>query len=103
MSYSLNITDEADELIDSIIYYLVYKLKSKQAARNLLEEIQKVYDAIAENPYLFQETEDLYLKHKGYHKVPVKNYVILYTINEIEKVVNISGVFHDLENYKNKL
>lgn len=103
MSYSLNITDEADELIDSIIYYLVYKLKSKQAARNLLEEIQKVYDAIAENPYLFQETEDLYLKHKGYHKVPVNNYVILYTINEIEKVVNISGVFHDLENYKNKL
>lgn len=103
MSYSLKITDEADELIDSIIYYLVYKLKSKQAARTLLEEMQNAYDAIAENPYLFQKTEDLYLKHKGYHKAPVKNYVILYTINESEKVVNISGVFHDLENYKNKL
>lgn len=65
MSYSLNITDEADELIDSIIYYLIYKLNSKQAAKTLLEEIQKAYDAIAENPYLFQETEDLYLKQYG--------------------------------------
>ena len=32
MVYKLNVTDHADELLDNLVYHLIYRLKNKQAA-----------------------------------------------------------------------
>ena len=31
MAYKLNITEHADELLDNLVYHLIYRLKNKQA------------------------------------------------------------------------
>ena len=45
MDYKLVISEHADELLDNLVYYLLYRLKSEQAARHLLDGIDGIYDS----------------------------------------------------------
>lgn len=103
MIYRLNITKNADELLDYLVYYLIYCLKNKQAARHLLDGIDMIYDNLIENPYQYPPCIDQYLAKKHYRNaiVPQMNYSVVYDIKDDE--VNILGVFHQLENIKDKL
>ena len=62
MVYKLNVTEHADELLDKLVYHLIYWLKNDQAAKHLLD-----------------------------------------CIDVRDDVVNVVGIFHQLENYPNKL
>lgn len=35
MIYKLNVTEHADELLDNLVYHLIYRLMNKQAAQRL--------------------------------------------------------------------
>lgn len=101
--YKLNITERADELLDNILYYLVYCLKSEQAASHLLNEIDRIYERLEENPRQFPVSRDIYLSDKGYREAIISemNYVIIFDIQS--DIVSILGIFHQLEKYQIKL
>ena len=103
MAYNLIITDHADELLDNILYYLIYRLKNEQAAIHLLNEINNIYDRLVKNPLQFPFSRDIYLANKGYHEAFIRqmNYTIVFNVTMNN--VNIVGIFHQLEDYQNKL
>lgn len=103
MAYKLNVTEHADELLDNLVYHLVNRLKNKQAARHLLDSIDIVYDRLENNPYQYPECRDTYLTEKGYREavVPQMNYIVIFDVRV--DVVNVVGIFHQLENYQSKL
>lgn len=103
MAYKLNVTEHADELLDRLIYHLIYRLKNEQAARHLLDSMEVIYDRMEVNLFQFPECRDVYLAKKGYREavVPQMNYLIIYDVRG--NVVNVVGMFHQLENYQNKL
>lgn len=105
MKYKLIITERAEELLDQIFYYIINNLKNLQAARNLMNEIEYVYDNLEDNPKIYAYSEDVFLKSKGYRKavVPHYNYVVIFRIDEETNSIYIVGFFHDLELYRNKL
>lgn len=51
----------------------------------------------------FPYCRDVYLSKKGYHEavVPQMDYMIVFGIEE--NIVNVVGIFHQLENYPQKL
>lgn len=55
------------------------------------------------NPYQYLECRDTYLAKKGYREavVPQMNYIVIFDVKA--DVVNIVGIFHQLENYQSKL
>lgn len=53
MDYKLVISEHADELLDNLVYYLLYRLKNEQAARHLLDGIGGIYDRLETNPFQF--------------------------------------------------
>ena len=55
MVYKLNVTDHADELLDNLVYHLIYRLKNKEAAKHLLDSVESIYDRLVENPYQFRK------------------------------------------------
>ena len=103
MVYKLNVTEHADEQLDNLVYHLIYHLKNKQAAKHLLDCIDAIYDRLEINPFQFVECRDLRLAAKGYREavVPQMNYIIIFDVREDR--VNVVGIFHQLENYQNKL
>ncbi|MCM1539040.1 MAG: type II toxin-antitoxin system RelE/ParE family toxin [bacterium] len=103
MTYKLVITEHADELIDRIMYHLLYRLKNEQAARHLLDGVENVYERLEENPMQFPLSKDLYLAGKGYHEaiVPQMDYRIVFSVRA--DIVYVVGIFHQLEDYPQKL
>lgn len=103
MAYRLIVTEHADELLDNIVYHLLYRLKNEQAAKHLLDVIENVYNRLEENPQQFPLSRDSYLANKGYHEaiVPQMDYVIVFDIKA--DMVRIVGIFHQLEHYQKKL
>lgn len=103
MAYKLVITEHADELIDRIMYHLLYRLKNEQAARHLLDGVENVYERFEENPMQFPLSKDLYLAGKGYHEaiVPQIDYTIVFSVRA--DIVYVVGIFHQLEDYPQKL
>ena len=103
MAYKLIITEHATELLDELVYHLLYHLRNEQAAKHLLDEIDHIYDRLEDNPYQFPESRDSYLKKKGYREAIVTqmNYTVIFSVNMDS--VNVMGVFHQLEDYRNKV
>lgn len=103
MAYKLVVTEHADELLDNILHYLLYQLKNEQAAKHLLNEIDNIYNRLEENPLQFPISRDTYLANKGYREAVIgqMNYTIVFSVKT--DIVNIVGIFHQLENYQKKL
>lgn len=94
MAYKVIVSEHADELLDNLVYYLIYRLKNKQAAEHLLDSIDSIYDRLEVNPLQFPISRDVYLANKGYHETVVSNmdYIIIFDVRE--EVVNVVGIFH---------
>ena len=103
MGYKLIITNRAEELLDVLVRYLLYRIKSKQAASHLLDCVDKIYELLEENPYQFPACKDDYLAHRGYKEALLHdmNYIIIFKVEG--KEVFVLGIFHELEQYKDKL
>lgn len=103
MAYELVVTEHTDELLDNILYYLLYQLKNEQAAKHLLDEIDNIYDRLEDNPLQFPLSRDLYLANKGYHEAVIAqmNYLVVFGVKS--DIVTVVGIFHQLENYQKKL
>lgn len=84
MNYKLIITNRAEELLDTLVQYLLYKLNNKQATARLLDKVEQIFDRLEENPFQFAVCRDGYLSHKGYREavLPDMNYLIIYRVEE---------------------
>ena len=103
MAYKINVTEHANELLDNLVYHLIYRLRNEQAAKHLLDSIDTIYDRLEVNPFQFAECRDAYLAKRGYREAVVSqmNYIIVFDVRA--DVVNVVGIFHQLENYQSKL
>ncbi|MCI8270564.1 MAG: type II toxin-antitoxin system RelE/ParE family toxin [Lachnospiraceae bacterium] len=103
MGYELMVTERAEELLDSLIYYILFELENQPAALRLLDGIQKIYCRLELNPLQFPVSCDGYLSGKGYHEaiVPGMNYMVVFDIDG--QTVIILGIFHRLENFRIRL
>lgn len=68
-----------------------------------MDEIDSIYNRLEQNPLQFPLSRDTYLASKGYYEAVIgqMNYTIVFNIKA--DVVNILGIFHQLENYRKKL
>lgn len=103
MAYKLTITEHADELLDNLLYHLLFRLKNEQAAQHLLSGIENVYGRLEKNPLQFPLSRNTYLASKGYHEAIVSQMDYIVVFNVKEHFVNVTGVFHQLENYHDKV
>lgn len=103
MDYKVLLSENAEELLDQCLYYLVFNLNNKDAAEHFTEELYKLYTRMEKNPCQFPECTDSYLKNKGYRKAVFSNmkYNLIFRIEN--NFVYIVGIYHQLENYTGKV
>ena len=99
--YSVDITEHADEDLDNIIKYLRDELASPGAASDFVDKVYECYDRLEENPYIYSECYDGYLKSERYRRAVIKNYVLLYKVDENLKQVIVYRFFHGMQDYAN--
>lgn len=100
MAYNLYITDAANESLDDIVYYMVYELKNPSAAFGFLKQVEMKLEKVRANPEMYEHVRDTRLLIKGYRKIPVGNYVIIYLVDDEKKEIEIRDIFYCREDYK---
>jgi len=103
MKYSLNITDIAEEDILSTVKYIANELKNPIAANTLLDEIEKHEKILEETPGIYPSVHDEYLAEKGLKFVIIKNFLLFFTIDKKDKIVNIIRFLYGRRDWKNIL
>jgi toxin ParE1/3/4 len=99
MIYKLVVSKEADEDIEDIVLYIVSELNNPSAASAFLDDVEKSYNNIVEKPAMYSLCNDYRLRNGGYRKIVIKNYLILYRINEDDKMVIVVRVVYGGRNY----
>ena len=64
MRYNLIITERADELLGDCLDYLIDQLRNEQAAKHLLDGMNKVYDRLEDNPFQFPDCRDAFFNEE---------------------------------------
>ena len=105
MSYTVEITAQAEEDIRSIFEYIAYKLKSYQNAVGQIERLEKNILGLNEMP----ERYVIYAKEpwhsRGLRTMPVDNYLVFYIPYDDAKTVKIIRVMYggrDIDTQLNK-
>jgi addiction module RelE/StbE family toxin len=73
--------------IVSALHYIRHILEAPKAAENHFEELKKKYEKLKENPHIRPLVQNKYLATKGIRFIKVKNYILIYKINEENKTV----------------
>ena len=101
MQYKLIITGPAEQDLAEIAKYISKDLSSPKAAINFIDEVDNCYENISLNPLMYPLSENERLNKKGYRKALIKNYIMLYRVEEKEKTVNIMRFIYGGRDYFN--
>lgn len=97
--YNVKITKEAKRDIEEIFSYIYSVLDNPIAANNFLNELEKSYLTVRNNPQIYACCNDARLRKSGYRKIIVKNYIAFYKVNVAENTIYIMRVIYGRRDY----
>lgn len=97
--YKLLFSPKAANDLDQIYQYIFFELSAESAADKFMEQIDISIQHLCDFPYTHPTANDAVLKSKGYHKLPVNNFLLFYTVKESEKQVIIMRVIYGARQY----
>ena len=103
MTYKVFVTEDAESDLDHFVRYLLFEKKSKQAAKNLMDDFELTKENLTHVAGSLQDCVNPRLKEHGYKRINFMShkYFMLYRIED-DKVI-IDNIFHELQDYENKL
>ena len=103
MDYKLVVTADAQEDLEHFIEYLLFEKQSMQAAKNVLDDFEATKESLRYVAGSLKLCDNPRLNQLGYRRINFLNhrYFMMYRIEE--DVVFIDNIFHDLQDYENKM
>ena len=101
--YKVIITPTAYKEINKIYDYLLNELYADEAAKNLMNKFEEEVLKLKYNPKIFVKITKFDELERVYRRMVIKNYVILYTIDENNKTVFISHIYYGGMDYMNRM
>lgn len=99
MGYKLLITASALNELNEIVDYISNNLDNPFAAAGFLDKVEECYDRLKDNPKIYQCCDHQNFKEKGYRKVIIKNYILIYRIDEKNNTVYILHFVYGRQDY----
>lgn len=89
MNYDIHITNAARRDLLNAVDYIEFVLKNPKAADELLDEIEKRINSLADFPEKFRLVDDTVLSSWGIRFIMVDNYLAFYIIDDKKNMVII--------------
>lgn len=83
-TYIVKITTQAEEQLQEIKKYINSELKAPKAALCLLDKIEHSISSLSQFPQRVKLTEEEPWRSYGIHKMPVKNFLVYFWIDEVQ-------------------
>lgn len=97
--YDIIITPTAYKEINKIYDYITENLYAENAAKRLMRKVEEKVQQLKYAPGIHIRIEKMDELKRNYRKIVINNFIILYTIDDINKVVFISHMYYCGRNY----
>ena len=102
-NYSVIITPQALGHLESIGQYVRVLLKSPETARRLISTLRKEMQSLSSMPNRIPLIDEEPWRSEGLHKMPVKNYIVYFWIDEMNNAVRVTAVIYGRRDQKHAL
>lgn len=103
MDYKVVVTKDAQEDLERFVKYLIFEKESMQAAQNLLNDYDATIESLRHVAGSLKLCDNPRLRQQEYHRINFLNhrYFILYRIADGNVIID--NIFHELQDYENKM
>ena len=101
--YRYKLTPAASQDLDDLAAYISVQLCAEESAVELLNEMEEAIIAACRYPQAAPAVNDKLLRSKGYRKLIVKNYIVLYIPDDESRVLNVMRVVYYARDYLKEL
>ena len=103
MDYKIVVTADAQEDLEHFIEYLLFEKQSMPAPKNVLDDFEATKESLRYVAGSLKLCDNPRLNQLGYRRINFLNhrYFMMYRI--VEDMVFIDNIFHDLQDYENKM
>ena len=103
MDYSVKLTPHAIVQIQETIAYISKVLLVPETARAWADYLQNEISCLDTMPSRYSAVEEEPWKSRGYRKMPVKNFIVYYYVDEASKTVWVTAVIYGRRDQLNAL
>ncbi len=94
ITYTVKVTSQAENEIQEIIHYISHELKAPEAALYLLDTLEAAFLSLAHFPQRVALIAEKPWHTKGIHRLPVKNFLVYFWMDEDNMKVQITAVIY---------
>ena len=98
--YNLEIAASAQSDLEEILEYIAVELANPTAAETFLDEVEKCYDTLILQPYMYEQCRSDRLRLAGYRRAVIKNYIMVYSVDDSKETVYIMRFFYGARDYE---
>lgn len=102
-TYIVKITTQAQGQMREIIHYIASELKTPDAALHLLNALENAIVSLSHFPHRASLTDEEPWHSNGIHRLPVKNFLIYFWIDEHNLKVQITAIVYEKRNQVSQL
>ena len=103
MAYKIVESLAAQKDLDHILGYLSDDLGNSKAALDFFARVKNCYSNLKKMPMMYGFCHKKRLRLLGYRMAVLKNYVLIYRVDEEAKEVLVTRFFHGRQNYEKLL
>ena len=101
--YEVKITEPAQRQLQEIVRYIADDLQEKRTAIRMLDTLEKELLSLSRLPNQVALTAEEPWHSAGIRRMPVKNYLVYFWVNEEQKQVQITAVVFGRRDQRNVL
>lgn len=93
-NYRVDISEPAESDLRDIVRYIGSQLSAPVSALRMMELMEEAITGLSDMPQRCPLVADDRLSQMGYRKLIIKNYVVFFSIDEKNKVVDIERILY---------
>ena len=92
--YRVDVSEPAENDLGDIVRYIASQLSAPISALHMMELLQEAMAGLSDMPQRYPFVTDEYLSQMGYRKLTVKSYVVFFSIDDKNKVVDVERILY---------
>ena len=101
--YTVKMTRLAEEQLREISDYIRFNLQAPSTAEKIMDTLAEEISSLDQFPYRVPLTQEEPWHNQGVHKLPVKNFLVYFWIDEEAKEVQITGIIYGRRDQRHSL
>ena len=97
--YKVDISEPAENDLMDVVRYITSQLSAPVSALQMMELFEEAMAGLSDMPQRYPLVTDERLSQMGYRKLILKNYIVFFSIDDKNRVVNVERILYGRRNW----